>query len=380
MGGKTYYMCFYSDKETENTIVTYPSVISKIDYIVHCLKRLEQNVSVVSIAPSIKGKFDGAVKKIDENEEHIFLKSYTPENRIFKKISFIIHNLRILAFLFKNVKKDDTVLVYHSLYNRFWFKAYNCFAKRNIILQIEDVFSELSSETEKFEKIEWRILKSVDKCICVNDILKNDLRKTKMTLVSMGNYSLPKKFLKQKTDRIKLVYAGVIEQERNAAFLAARAMEFLPSNYELNILGFGTDKNIADLEKLISDINSRKTEKCVFYLGKKSGDAYYEFLQSCDIALSTHAYDEKTMSSADYTFPSKVLAYLGNNLRVVAQRLSVLEKSSVCEFISFYDKPEPEQIAKCIQQIDLNKEYDSREHIKELDQKFLVGLGNMVNK
>ena len=199
-----------------------------------------------------------------------------------------------------------------------------------------------------------------------------------MTLVSMGNYLLPKKFQHHSSDRIKLVYAGVIEQERKAAFLAARAMEFLPLNYELNILGFGTEENISDLEKLIDSINSKKNDKCVSFLGKKSGDEYNEFLQNCDIALSTHAYDENTMSSADYTFPSKVLVYLANNLRVVAQRLDVLEKSSISEFFSFYECPEPEQIAKCIMQIDVDKEFNSRRRIKQLDDEFLDGLSSML--
>ena len=54
-----------------------------------------------------------------------------------------------------------------------------------------------------------------------------------------------------------------------------------------------------------------------------AGEEYLRELQKCSIALSTHMYDDTNMKSADYTFPSKLLVYMGNGLHIVAQDLKM---------------------------------------------------------
>lgn len=369
--GKVYYLCFYADPEVEDKIVVYPSVISKIDYVVSRIKKTGREVAIVSIAPSLLGKFNGYTKKIDDKESHIYLKSLASKNSILNKLCFVLHNILILVFLLKNVKKEDSVLVYHSLYNRFWINLLKKLTSYNVILQIEDVFSELTSRNKKYKKIEWRIFRRMQNCICVNDILFKDLEEVPNKIVSYGSYELPPKFNKNHTDKVRLVYAGVIEQERNAAFLAAKVMSFLPENYELHILGFGKEKDLTALNDLINLINKEKSRDCITYHGRMQGEDYFKFLQSCDIALSTHMYDENSMSSANYTFPSKVIVYLANNLRVVAQRLEVLEKSAVADYICFYDSATPEAVAETLKNIDLKSTFDGRDRILNMDMEFI---------
>ena len=372
--GKVHYLCFYADPEIEGRIVVYPSVISKIDYVASTIKRVGRSVSIVSIAPSIQGRFQGFYKQIDEHEDHVYLKSKKHCNSILNKFDFVIHNFRILNYLFKNVKGNDTVLVYHSLYNRFWLKFYRKISKKKIILEIEDVFSALTESNKRFAKKEWSIFRSMENCLCINDILYEDLKDVPNKMISYGNYALPDKQPATKKNKIRLVYAGVIEQERNAAFLAVKSMQYLPEDYELVVLGFGREKDIDDLNNLISNINYEKCRECVKYLGRMQGEEYYAFLQNCDIALSTHMYDESNMASADYTFPSKIIVYLSNGLRVVAQKLRVLEKSAVSDCVSFYDEPTPEKVADAIMSVDIESQYDSRKIISELDKAFVEDI------
>lgn len=376
--GKVYYVCFYSEAEIEDKIVTYPSVISKIDYIVDTIKRLGKEVVILSIAPSKYGFFSGYRKTIDPLETHLYLPSRTHNNKYLKKLCFVRNNISLLVFLFKNVEKDDIVIVYHSLYNRFWLNVYRHVVSNRLVLQIEDVFSELAPETNKYKKIEWNLLKKMQKCICVNDIVYRDLSGAAKKAISYGSYLLPPKYDISPHESTRLVYAGVIEQERNAAFLAVKAMLFLPHNYELHILGFGSEENIDALESLIFESNLALGRTAITYHGKMTGETYWKFLQGCDIALSTHAYDASTLSSADYTFPSKILTYLANNLHVVAQRLEVLQFSKVAEYISFYDNPEPELIAKAIMQVDVEDDYDGRKVIEGLDREFINNLKSVL--
>ena len=94
--GKVHYVCFYSDPEIEDRITLYPSVISKIDYIVGTVKTTGREVHVVSVAPAAKGCFRGYQKQIDKLESHTYLPSVVHENRILSKLCFALNQLMIL--------------------------------------------------------------------------------------------------------------------------------------------------------------------------------------------------------------------------------------------------------------------------------------------
>lgn len=368
--GKVHYVCFYSEPELEDQITVYPSVISKIDYIVGTVKATGREVNVVSVAPSQGGCFRGYVKRVDRLENHTYLPSVVHENRFLSKLCFVYNQMVILAYLIRSVKKEDTVLVYHTLYHRLWLNIYRRISSRDLILQIEDVFSELSDDEKHFRKMEWKLLRSMKKCICVNDFVCGKLPDTAKKLVSYGSYLLPPQYDTPAHESIRLVYAGVIEQERKAAFLAVEAMAHLGEAYELSILGFGSEEDIAAMCQLIAEVNSRLGRQAVTFHGRLSGENYWRFLQGCDIALSTHAYGPDSLSSANHTFPSKVLTYMANGLPVVAQRLEVLELSGVRDVFSFYDDPVPEEIAKAIRSVDLNSSGDPRKMIEDLNKTF----------
>ena len=377
--GKVHYVCFYSDPEIEDQITLYPSVISKIDYIARTVKLTGRQVHMVSVAPSRKGGFRGYRKGIDSQESHTYLPSVVSENRILSKCCFLINQMVILLYLLATVKKHDKVLVYHSLYNRLWLNLYSRIARRDIILQIEDVFSELTPENKGFQTMEWNLLRRMKKCICVNDVVYQSLQEVPRKIVSYGSYLLPPQYDIPPHDGVRLVYAGVIEQERKAAFLAVEAMEFLPPQYELQVLGFGSAEDLAALEARIEAVNAKLGRQAVTYHGRLSGPRYWQFLQSCDLALSTHAYTEDSLSSANHTFPSKVLTYLANGLGVVAQRLDVLASSSVSDFFTFYENPDPAEVARAILAAPLAGGEGPRKKIEDLDRSFVQQMEELLD-
>lgn len=48
------------------------------------------------------------------------------------------------------------------------------------------------------------------------------------------------------------------------------------------------------------------------------------------------------------SFPSKILVYLANGLKVVSIRIPAIEQSAVVDSLVFYDKQTPEKIAEAI--------------------------------
>lgn len=357
--GKVYYVCFYAEKENADRIVSYPSVWSKIDYVASVIKECGYDVELVSEAASVNGLFRGYKKQIDEQEWVKYFTSRHYNNKLLNKLSTFSQWCKVLVYLLLHVKREDKLLVYHSVYNLKWLSVYHDLFGKKFSIEIEDVFSALNDRAKHFEKQEWALFSKASTCICVNDLISQKLDQKQPKIISYGSYLLPEYHKTPREKTIRLVYAGVIEQERNAAFLAVQAMRYLPENYELNILGFGNDRDIHALKECI-----KETGRNIKYWGRMEGSAYYSFLQNCDIGLSTHMYDPGNMASADNTFPSKVLVYLSNGLCVVAQRLACLEQSSVSNAICYYDEPKPQKVAEAISSVDLS--VDSREKIREL--------------
>ena len=373
---KIYYICFYAEPEISNKIVSYPSVWSKMDYIVLKLKQCGFKIELLSVAVSTGGAFKGFRKKFDGQETHLYLSSYRFKNFILNKMSTVWHWLKIITYLLIKVKSDDIVLVYHSIYNLRWLNIYNGIFHKEFYLEIEDIFSALNEKNQHFMTAEWNLFKKAKGCICVNDLIAEKLQKVSKikTIISYGSYLLPAYKKKKVDNRIHLVYAGVIEQDRKAAFLAVNAMKYLPLNYSLSVLGFGEQEDIDALIKLIEKVKRKTNNSNINFYGRMSGKKYYEFLQKCDIGLSTHMYDEFNKASADNTFPSKVLVYMANGLRVVAQNIRCLQKSELNKYIFFYENPEEEKVAEAIKRINIDSSYDGRKVISKLDEKFEINL------
>ena len=166
------------------------------------------------------------------------------------------------------------------------------------------------------------------------------------------------------------VYAGTLDPRKGGAETALNTALYLPENYHVHILGFGSEKEIQYIKDRVSKVSSNC--KCsVSYDGCLSGDEYKDFISSCQIGLSTQDPDASFNATS---FPSKILAYIANGLRVVTVRIPAIEKSAVAENVFFYEENTPESVAAAIKSIDLTKAYDGKDTIRTLDKKFLANL------
>ncbi len=140
----------------------------------------------------------------------------------------------------------------------------------------------------------------------------------------------------------------------------------------MHIIGFGSEKQVLEIEKLIKSTSKKCTCKLT-YDGLKNGKDYIDFIKNCNIGLSTQNPDA---SFNDTSFPSKILSYMCNGLSVVSADIPVISNSVIGKYIAFYKNQDPKEIADAIMSIDVNKSKNIKRIMDELD----VGLRKSVLK
>lgn len=173
--------------------------------------------------------------------------------------------------------------------------------------------------------------------------------------------------------KIHVVYAGTLNPKKGGA-MAAAGLACLPSNYRVHILGQGTTQLIQQIQ-VRAECSTKIDGAEVTYDGFYSGEDYIRFIQACDIGLSTQNPEAAFNATS---FPSKVLSYMANGLRVVSARIEAVESSAVGDMITYYEKQTPECIAEAVMSIDMSQPYDSRKRIAELDEQFQKDLKQLI--
>ncbi len=273
---------------------------------------------------------------------------------------------QLVDYLMK-IPKDDVVLVYHERFYLPWIAFVHKIKKWKLIYEVEEIYGDVS-ENEKLSKKERKYLEKADAYIFPTELLNQKINtKNKPYVIIHGTYNVEKKIANKHDDgRIHCVYAGTFDPRKGGVAAAAAAGAFLDEKYHVHILGFGGDNDKKNLLQKIDEVNA--LSKCkVTYDGLLSGEEYIKFIQSCDIGMSTQNPNAAFNATS---FPSKVLSYMANGLRVVSIKIEALKTSAVNDLLYYYEKNTPEAIANAIKAIDITAPYDSREKIKELDNQF----------
>ena len=152
---------------------------------------------------------------------------------------------------------------------------------------------------------------------------------------------------------------------------AAGVAASLPSTYRVHILGFGNPGEIQAIKELCEEM-SGKGGAVVSYDGVLKGSAYIDFLQTCQIGLSTQNPDAAFNNTS---FPSKILSYMSNGLQVVSADIEAVRRAyGISGYIYCYQKQEPSDIANAILNVDLDNPFDTRAVVQSLDNRFVEQL------
>ena len=367
----------YYDTVAERRLMS-PAAVNKMNYICSVLKRLGYKVEIISASYTLGTKFSPSQKEVIEPE--IFVKYFPtfPRGNILKKIwSVLTINFFLLLEILFHVKRNETVIVYHSLLYMNVIGLAKKIKKFKMILEVEEIYSDVIGN-EKKRKREIEYIKTAEAYIFPTTLLNDLLNKAnKPYCLIHGTYHVEEnKNLSFDDDKIHCIYSGTLDSRKGGAMAAVESAKYLDSRYHIHILGFGSESEKQDLLQLIDKIKS-KTSCEISFDGLVTGKQYIEFIQKCQIGLSTQ--DPKANFN-NTSFPSKILTYLSNGLRVVSVKIPVVEKSDVSSLLFFYDEQTPEAIAKRIKGNNVLELYDSRKCIEKLDEVFTKELNELIHK
>lgn len=354
------------------------AAVNKMNYICSVINRIGHRVSIVACGMTAAFEKKACKEKVFDETEVLFFKTKKiPTNIASKVTERVRRNITLFSYLMKNTKKNEQVIVYHSL------GIMRCvyFAKRlkrfKLILEVEEFYNDVFLESKTSRRMEQKFIACADKYIFPTELLNEKFNKqNKPYTVIHGTYQVePKREETFGDGKIHVVYAGTFDPRKGGG-VAAAATEWLSKEYHVHILGFGSDSDTANIKKLIKETNE-KSEAIVTYDGLLSGEEYIKFLQKCHIGLSTQNPDADFNATS---FPSKILSYMANGLRVVTIRIPAIESSAVNSDIYYYKNQTPKDIAKAIMAIDLSNGCDGRKKIAELDKKFCEDLKNLLEE
>ena len=250
--------------------------------------------------------------------------------------------------------------------------------KYNIILEVEEIYSDVKNDLNKRKK-ELKYLQLADKYIFITEMLNKEVnKKDKPYIICHGTYNYEKKLdrIVFNDNKIHCVYAGTFDFLKGGVLASIDSAQYLSNNYCIHILGFGSEEQIDNVKEIIDKVNNKKGAR-VIYEGLKTGEDYIRFIQSCDIGLSTQNPDAAFNATS---FPSKILSYMSNGLRVVSIRIPAIETSDIGKYMYYYDKQTPKDIANAIMNVNLKDDYDSRKIVKDLDKKFKKDLKELLDE
>ena len=367
---------FYDLLDSDSERVSSHAAVNKINYVAHSLNEIGYHVHILS--PSwLKNNSNYRIKKGNTYKISDFLSvsfptSWKTRNRIalFLKISYSMIWLFLVLLL--KTKKYEKVLIYHVPWISVPVRLSKFFKKYSVILEVEEIYQDVTNTSERFKRWENKLLKSADKYIFSTDLLRNKINRNVDSLILYGEYkeyevlSTP-----LKDGKIHLLYAGIIDDVKKGAFFAIDAAKFLDDKYVLHIIGFG------DVEKIINIISDHnKKFKCkIFFDGLKSGREYIEYCQKCHIGLSTQSNEGKYLESS---FPSKILSYLSLGLKVVSADIECVKRSSISQEIEYYSDNTGEAISKAIKNVDISTK--KRNIVNLLHANLLEDLVNFLDK
>lgn len=374
MANKIYYLIHFDNKTNRNVT---PSAITKGKYVASALASCSSEVEIVSLAYPTKDSQDEVYYQVSENVIcHLFKGKYS-NNRIIRYLNHKLYDKKIRKYLKQNVKKDDIIVVYHSLANMKLVKYIKKNITDKIVYEVEEIYGDVIND-EKAKIKELKAFKNASSYIFSNDYLNSIINTKQLPYVTCyGTYEIPTLYKESFNDNlIHCLYAGTLAQNKGA-LNAINVAKYLPNNYLIHILGFGSEKDIADIKNAVNEVNNSYGTTKVIYEGLKLNEEYLKFIQKCKIGLCTQNIDAAFNTTS---FPSKILSYMSNGLEVVGVNIAAIKNSKVGQYIQFYNVPDEKEIANAILNINLNNKTNNVDVVKELDKEFKEDLKDMLVK
>ncbi len=369
---KIIYLGHYSNSSNRPTYLT---AVTLMNYVIEALNESVGEISVLS-ACGTGEKTPREVSKINEKTTLTYLesgKSTDSKNPIARLLERIRRKRLLYRELDSLINEGDTVIVYHSLAFIDVLKGLRRKKSFKLVLQVCEIYADVT-QNQKVRKKEVDFIKSADSYIFSSSVLEKELNEGKKYAICMGTYHSESVLARPLEDKIHLVYAGTFNSKKGGVLNAIECASYLDSSYHLHILGKGNDQ-MNSLVTMKSIIASEKSGCIITQDGYFTGQGYKKMLQSFHIGVATQNVNDPFSKTS---FPSKILVYLSNGLRVVSGRVLPVVNSPLADSITFYESDTPEKMAKTIRSVDFNSEYDSRKLIDKLHSDLVLSLRELL--
>ena len=342
------------------------------DYIFSALKKEGWKIDVIS--PTISGNDSGyypkQIKHIGDSIKILLFRTFGGKTKLTKSFSKLLSMSDLLIFLLLKAKKDEPIIVRHSLIFTLPVYISKKIKGYKLILNFGEEYNKVRKGNIIYQWLEPKVIKSAEKFIFSNDMMGESYNVEPYNYtVLYGQYSIDRelKYFNKINDKIHLVYAGIISKEEKSAFRAIELANFLNSNYVIHILGKVEHSSREDFFLEVERANKKNGGCKIIYEGLKSGMEYINEMEKYDIGLNFRDVDAGYI---DFAFPSKVLSYLNLGLRVVTSEIKCLKKSQVSDLLYYCNEKNMKQAAEVIKKIDLSNEYNPSTRLKRLDEEF----------
>lgn len=371
------YFCYYDILESRVKRNYTHSATNKLNYIWQVLNHVGYRVDAISLSNCIEEKFlyvSGSRISIG-NENYLRLFPSFGGPKLFRVLGrYWLFICFFFWFLF-NVRKGEKIIVYHSLGYCKLLTILKSLTGCKIIGEIEEIYQDVLPQKATVARSEYKFIEKCDAYIFPTNFLNVKLNcSNKPSVLVHGIYALePFRDVCWEDSKIHVVYAGTFDPNKGCQ-AAANAARFLPEGYHIHICGFGTKEDTDAICKLIEQIRM-VAKSTITYDGLLKGEDFIRFIQKCHVGLSTQSPDAAFNATS---FPSKVLTYMANGLKVVSIRIPAIEHSRVSNYISYYDDQIPEEIAKAIVTCMENNRSSCGELLENLDRQFKNDMEQLI--
>jgi hypothetical protein len=358
----------YPDKRNYNFA---PSGVSKMDYIISALSSTNNEfcIYVPHISRIKELKYYPASSEEYNGVKVLYERTFGIPNFFFKISAVIFSYYNLIKYILK-LGKDDIVILYHSESFSKIIRFLRKIKKFKLIIEVEEIYSAVYNKSLKEINREIKSLSNADGFIYVNEIMNDIFSFNKPYAIAYGDYRIKRELIKKKntSNRVKLIYAGIISSQGSDVYSAINVVEHLPENYYLEIAGYGSKENIDTLLDTIKD------NKKVKYVNNLWGQEYEDFLFDSNFGF---AIRDITISQY-YSFPSKVMIYLSHGIIPICTPLKCITESRVAKSVIFVESNNPEDIAKQILDTDRLKYMDINKNLSELDDEFKAKFNQLI--
>ena len=377
---KMHYIGYCFAAEEKNEYLCNVASNLKMHYVAGAAKQAGYDVTMVSLCKTSSGGFRRASVNQSEDISIYHIASTGKGAFLHKLFNLIIFYAQIIVYFLFNVKKDDHVILYHSVRPTHIISKLLKFKNAdNVILEVEEIYANAADGVKDYLDKEIKDIKKYRNYIFVNDFIPATYEIPKdRYIVVYGSYD-HKNMSVEKFDsnKIHVLYAGAIEKLNGGAFTAIETARHLPANYVMHILGKGNDADVSDAVEKIKNINEECGCEKIVYSGFLSGEALDVYMSKCDIGVATYKIMDKY---SNFVFPSKLVSYMCHNLKIVTGRSECYENAAISKEWYFYDDNDFISIADAIVcAASDNGKADSSQIIKKLNEELIYDLNGFLN-